>query len=268
LYFCEEKVKTKHALYDELFGLSGKVAVVTGATKGLGKAIAETLAAAGARVAICGRSDKEAVGIGEEIANKSGQDCFGMAADVAKPLEIEKFFTRVKQELGSVDILVANAGVTLRKETAVCTERDFDTTLNINLKGAFFSVKAVLPDMKTKKWGRIIFIGSIMSFVALPERSIYASSKAAIVGLTRSIAIETATDGICVNAICPGSFMTPTNIPILNDKKKYKALLEKIPLGRFGEPDEIRGLALYLASPASSFTTGSCILIDGGWTAQ
>jgi len=261
-------MKTKNALFNDLFDLSGKVAVVTGATKGLGRAIAETLACAGARVAICSRNAKEAVGVGEEIAKKSGQKCFGIGADMAKPSEIDGLFTKVKQEWGIVDILVANAGFTLRKETGKCTERDFSTTIDINLKGAFFSAKAVLPDMKSKKSGRIIFIGSTMSFVALPERSIYAASKAGIVGLTRAFALETAADGICVNAICPGPFMTPTNIPILNDEKKYKSLLEKIPVGRFGEPDEIRGLALYLSSPASSFTTGSCILIDGGWTAQ
>jgi len=261
-------VKTKNALFNGLFDLSGKVAVVTGATKGLGQAIAETLAYAGAQVAICSRNTNEAVMIGEAIANKSGQKCFGMGADMAKPAEINKLFTKVKQELGIVDILVANAGVTLRKETGKCTERDFSTTININLKGAFFSAKSVLPDMKNKKWGRIIFIGSIMSFIALPERSIYTASKAAIVGLTRAFALENAAHGICVNAICPGPFMTPTNFPILNDEKRYKMLLEKIPVGRFGETDEIRGLALYLSSPASSFTTGSCILIDGGWTAQ
>jgi NAD(P)-dependent dehydrogenase (short-subunit alcohol dehydrogenase family) len=259
---------TKHKLFDDLFDLSGKVAVVTGATKGLGKTIAETLAGAGAQVAVCSRNDIEAGRISEEISNQSGRECFGMGADVAKPSEVDQFFNEVKQKLGPVDILVANAGITLRKETATCSEQDLDTVLNINLKGAFFSVKAVLPDMKSKKWGRIVFLGSIMSFISLPERSIYSASKAAVLGLTRTFALENVTDGICVNAICPGPFLTPANKPFHDDKLKYKSLVSKIPMGRFGEPDEIRGLALYLASPASSFTTGSCILIDGGWTAQ
>jgi NAD(P)-dependent dehydrogenase (short-subunit alcohol dehydrogenase family) len=261
-------MKTKQALYDDLYDLSGKVAVVTGATKGLGKTIAETLASAGARVAICSRNEKEAVRSCEAISNESGQECFGMGADVANPSEISKFLTKVKQRLGPVDILAANAGITLRKRTGQCNERDFDTVLNVNLKGAFFSAKAVLPDMKSNKWGRIIFLGSIMSFISLPERSIYSASKAAVLGLTRAFALENATDGICVNAICPGPFLTPTNRPILDDEKKYNMLMNKIPMGRFGEPREIRGLALYLASPASSFTTGSCILVDGGYTAQ
>jgi NAD(P)-dependent dehydrogenase (short-subunit alcohol dehydrogenase family) len=261
-------MKSKHELFDDLFDLSGKVAVVTGATKGLGKTIAETFAGAGARVAICSRNGIEAGRICEEISKQSGRECFGTGADVAKPSEVDQFFAEVQQKLGPVDILVANAGITVRKEAAEFTEKDFDTTLNINLKGAFFSAKAVLPDMKNKKWGRIIFLGSIMSFISLPGRSLYSASKAAVLGLTRALALENATDGICVNAICPGPFLTPINKPILNDERSYKSLMNKIPMGRFGETDEIRGLALYLSSPASSFTTGSCILIDGGWTAQ
>lgn len=257
-----------NALFDELFNLTGKVAVVTGASKGLGKAMAETLALSGARVAICSRNHAEIQTVAEEISEKSAHACLGFEADVSNTADLDTFFANVRTNLGPVDILIANAGIVVRRDTMELTEEDWDDTLNINLKGSFFCAKAVWPEMIQQKWGRIIFLGSIMSLVSHPGRSAYSSSKAAISGLTKTLALEGAPYGICVNAICPGPFLTPNNLVVSEDEEKNRAFMEKLPIGRWGQPEEIAGLALYLSSPACSFMTGSMILIDGGWTSQ
>ncbi|RJQ50572.1 MAG: SDR family oxidoreductase [Desulfobacteraceae bacterium] len=255
-------------LFKELFDLTGRVAAVTGATKGLGLKMAETLSLAGAQVAVCSRDDAEARKISEELSRKSGRKCLGLAADVSRKADIDHFFDQISANLGPVDILIANAGITVRKEFTDFSEEEFDETININLKGAFQCAQAVLPGMRGRGWGRIVFIGSIMSFISLPGRSLYSASKAAILGLTRALALECAGESICVNAICPGPFLTPINLPVVNDPARYREFLTKIPVGRFGQPDEIRGLTLLLSSQACSFMTGAGFLIDGAWTAQ
>jgi len=256
------------AFLEELFGLSDRVALVTGGTKGLGRTMAETLARAGAKVSLCSRHGSEAESVARDIGGSTGAETLGVEADVSKKGDIDRLVKRVERVLGKIDILVANAGVNIRKGTNELTERDWESVVDLNLKGPFLLAQTLLPGMRERKWGRLVFLGSILSFVSIAGRAPYASSKAGILGLTRTLALESAPDGVCVNAICPGPFKTPMNVPLLENEQKNKAFLKKLPIGRWGEPEELAGLVLYLASPACSFMTGAAILIDGGWTAS
>lgn len=259
---------TSDKLFDELFALEGKTALVTGGTKGLGRVMADTLAAAGANVAICSRNADEAESVASEIASASGRQTLGLRCDVSDSAQVQEMVAAIESQLGGIDILIANAGINIRKDTFDLTEDDWDAVIDINLKGAFLCAKATMRAMQDRGWGRIIFLGSILSFISIPGRAAYASSKTALLGLTRTLALEGAEDGVCVNAICPGPFATPMNTPVLSDPEKNARFIANIPVGRWGDPSELRGLTLYLSSPASSFTTGSEILIDGGWTSR
>jgi len=257
-----------NAILDNMFGLNGKVAVVTGATKGLGKTVAGMLSESGAKVGLCSRNGDEAVAAAKSISERTGNRAFGMGADVSVKADVTEFISAVERELGTVDILVACAGINIRKEIPDLTEDDWSAIQDINVKGSFLAAQAVLPGMRGKKWGRIIFLGSMLSFISLRGRAAYSSSKAALLGLTRTFALETASEGICVNAVCPGPFKTPMNVAVYDDPEKNSEFLEKLPIGRWGDPEELRGLFLYLSSNACSYMTGSSIIIDGGWTAQ
>lgn len=252
---------------DSLFDLEGKTALVTGATRGLGRAVAGTLARAGARVGICSRSEEDARMVAEELGRLTGRAAFGMAADVAVPEDNRAFVRTASEELGQPDILVANAGTNVRKPVGELTDEDWRLVIDTNLTSAFVICREVLPGMTDRGWGRIVLLGSMLSHISLPGRAAYCSSKAGLLGLARTLALESAARGVCVNALCPGPFMTPMNEP-LRETGAAQALAGKIPVGRWGDPDEIRGIALYLCSPACSFMTGSAITIDGGWTAQ
>lgn len=251
-----------------VFDLSGRVAFVTGGSKGLGRTFAETLAEEGARVAVCSRNAAEAQAVAREIQDRAGTACLGTQGDVAASCDVRRMVAEIEAGLGPIDILVANAGINIRAEAETLTETDWDAVMNVNLKGAFLCAKAVMPGMRQRGWGRIVFMGSIMSFIALPARAAYASSKAALLGLTRTLALESARDGVCVNALCPGPFKTPMNLTLTQSEEKRQAMLAKVPMGRWGEPDELRGLMLCLCSNAASFMTGSAVVADGGWTAQ
>jgi len=257
-----------NGLWSELFDLTGRTAWVTGGTKGLGREIALTLALAGADVAVCSRHGDEAESTAREIAAASGRRAWGGAADVTREAEVNRFIERMSAELAPPDILVACAGINIRKSSAELSEAEWDAILSINVKGSFLCARAVLPEMRRRGWGRVVFLGSMLSWISLPGRAAYASSKAALLGLTRTLALETAAEGICVNALCPGPFETPMNLPLLQDRAKYEAFIARLPIGRWAQPREIRGLILYLCSPACSFMTGSSVVIDGGWTAQ
>jgi len=257
-----------HALLDNMFGLEGKVAVVTGATKGLGKTVAGMLSESGAKVALCSRNNDEAILAAKIIEERTGNKTFGMGADVSRKADVDAFISAVESELGTVDILIACAGINIRKEIPELTEDDWSAIQDINVKGSFLTAQAVLPGMREKQWGRIIFLGSMLSFISIKGRAAYSSSKAALLGLTRTFALETASEGICVNAVCPGPFKTPMNVAVYDDPEKNGEFLQKLPIGRWGDPEELRGLFLYLSSNACSYMTGSSIVIDGGWTAQ
>lgn len=249
------------------FRLDGRRALVTGGSKGLGRVIATALAEAGADLVITARTAAECEQAAREISEATGRQAVAIPADVSNAADVDRLFQRATADR-PIDILVNSAGVNVRGLVSEITEADWDTVLDINLKAPFLLARRFGPAMAERGWGRIVMLGSIMSSVSIAARSPYASSKAGILGLTRTLAIEWATKGVTVNAICPGPFATEMNRALLDDPKKYNEFLVKIPMGRWGELPEIAGAALFLASPASSYVTGSARYIDGGWTAQ
>jgi NAD(P)-dependent dehydrogenase (short-subunit alcohol dehydrogenase family) len=255
-------------ILNDLFNIDGRIALVTGGTRGLGFTAALTLAQAGAAVAICGRSQDEALESAKMITEKTGKRCIGIQADVADEKSVDHLFDVAKKELGSIDILHCSAGINIRKPFSELEIADWDSVMSINIRGAFLCARKVLPAMRERKWGRVVFYASMLSYVSLAGRAAYSSSKAALLGLTRTLALESAPDGVCVNAVCPGPFITPMNQTLNQDESAQREFLRKLPIGRWGNPDELRGLLLYLSSSACSFMTGSGVVIDGGWTAQ
>jgi NAD(P)-dependent dehydrogenase (short-subunit alcohol dehydrogenase family) len=250
------------------FRLDGRRALVTGGNRGLGRVMAQALAEAGADVAVASRSLAECQTAAGEIAASTGRKALAFSADLTMGATVDRLVSEVEAGLGPLDILVNNAGVNVRGPAEELSEADWDVVLDTNLKGPFLLARAVGPAMSRRGFGRIINMGSILGAVGLAGRAPYASSKAGIINLTRVLALEWATRGVTVNAICPGPFATEMNRQLLNDPAKYKAFVEKIPMGRWGELHEIAGAAVFLASEAASFVTGSALFVDGGWTAQ
>jgi NAD(P)-dependent dehydrogenase (short-subunit alcohol dehydrogenase family) len=252
----------------DLFRLDGRRALITGGAKGLGRVIAQAFAEAGADVAVASRTLSDCEAAATEIANSTGRRVLAFEADVTSSAEIERLKGDVERSLGSVDILVNNAGINIRGSATELTEADFDSVIEINLKGPFLCARVFGPGMSERGWGRIINMGSILSVIGIAGRAPYASSKAGVLNLTRVLALEWATRGVTVNAICPGPFATAMNKQLLDDPEKYQAFVSKIPMGRWGELHEIAGAAVFLASDAGSYVTGSALFVDGGWTAQ
>lgn len=250
------------------FKLDGKIALVTGGTKGLGLAMAKALAQAGADVAVCSRHLSEAKAAAAQIADESGRRSAGFEADIVDRRSVAQLATDCAAALGPVDILINNAGCNVRKPLPELTDEDWDLVVDTSAKGSFLCTREFMPGMLERQWGRIVMLGSIMSFVSLPGRAAYSTAKAALLGLTRTLALEGAPHGVTVNMICPGPFETPMNLVLMNDPPAYQAFLARIPLGRWGHPSELGGTAVFLCSPAAAFITGATLVIDGGWTAQ
>ncbi len=252
----------------DLFKLDGRVALVTGGNRGIGRAIAAAFAEAGASVAVTSRDAARAEKAAAEIGESTGQKCVGLALDVRDGAGVEAVFGRVVSELGGLDILVNNAGINIRESITDLKDESWHDIIETNLAGAMRCSRVAARGMKEQGWGRIINIGSILSFVGIAQRAAYASSKAGLLGMTRAMALDLAPHGVTVNALCPGVFKTEINRPILNDPGYLKEFLKQIPLGAMGDPTQLMGAAVFLASEASSYVTGAALMVDGGWTVK
>lgn len=252
----------------ELFKLDGKTALVTGGNRGLGLAMAKALAEAGANISIVARDDKAGAEAAAMIKSTYRVSCINSFCDVTLEESVKSAVHETLAHFGKIDILINSAGINIRGRIEDLSLDDFNKVMQVNVTGSWLACRAVIPGMKKHGWGRIINIGSMLSLIGMADRTPYATSKGAILQLTRTLAMEVAKDGINVNAILPGPFATDINLPIRNDPEKYKAFISSVPLGRWGELYEIGGIALFLSGAASSFVTGAGFSIDGGWVAQ
>jgi glucose 1-dehydrogenase len=245
--------------------LAGKVAIVTGSGSGIGQAIAERLAQEGADCVIDYRNHPEEAQVTEQKITAAGGKAIMVQADVSKLADTQNLVDQAYKKLGRCDILVNNAGI--EKEAAFwdVTEADYDAVLNVNLKGAFFLTQAFVRRLRDAKLpGRIINISSVHEDMVFPHFSTYCTSKGGMRMLMRDLAVELGSLGITVNNIAPGAINTPINASLLADKPKLNALLANIPLGRLGTPEDVAGLAAFLASDEAAYITGSTYIIDGG----
>lgn len=251
--------------------LEGKVAIITGGDQGIGRAIALRLAAEGADIAFCYRTNR--AGADEVVARITGQDAgaetgrraLALQADIADTAQARTFITTVFDRFGGADILVNNAGLERRADFWEVTEQDYDLVLNVNLKGVFFTTQAVVRHwIAAKHPGKIINISSVHEELPFPHFAAYCASKGGLKMLTRNLAVELAPFGITINNIAPGAIETPINKALLNDPAKLKPLLENIPLKRLGTPDDVSGVAAFLASADADYITGTTLFVDGG----
>ena len=250
------------------FDLNGRVALVTGAARGLGRAISLALADAGADVVLGLRDGTTAEDLGERI-EAMGRRALRVQMDVTDRAQIDAAVDAAVARFGRIDILVNNAGLGPENPAEDVTEEDFDLTLGVNLKGTFFASQAVGRVMIRQGFGRIVNLGSQAGAVALPGESVYWMTKAGIAHLTKCLAVEWGRHGITVNAVAPTFIATPGTAPALGDPSFRADVLERIAaLHRIGEPMEVAGAVVFLASPAASLITGDTLLIDGGWTAR
>jgi NAD(P)-dependent dehydrogenase (short-subunit alcohol dehydrogenase family) len=257
-----------HKTVLDSFRLDKKVALVTGGARGLGRTMAQALAEAGADVALSGRSKDSCQEAADAVAKATGRTVRGYAADVTNLADVERLASEIESDFGKVDILVNNAGINIRGPIHQLTEADWDAVIDTNLKGPFLCARAFGPRMVGRGWGRVVNLGSILGLVAMAGRAPYASSKAGVINLTRVLALEWAGTGVTANAICPGPFGTEMNRSLLDDPVKYKEFVSQIPMGRWGEVEELAGAVVFLSSDASSFVTGTSLFVDGGWTAR
>lgn len=247
--------------------LNGKTAVVIGGSTGIGRAIALGLAQAGADVIASARRAQEVEAATSEI-ERLGRRSLPLTCDVTSESSLQQLLQQAVGALGKVDILVNSAGVTRRSPTLQVSAEDWNGILATNLKGAFLACQVFGRHMVERRYGRIINIASVASFVGLMEVAPYAASKAGLVGLTKSLAVEWAPAGVCVNAIAPGVFRTTMNQKLLDGTARGQEFLLRTPMKRFGQVEELVGAAIFLASDAASFVTGVTIAVDGGFLAS
>ena len=247
--------------------LAGKVALVSGASRGLGRAMALALAEAGANLALVAR-DASALSELQHAIVDAGGDAVSFVCDVTVESDVSRMATSVKERFGRIQILINNAGINIRKPITELTPADWRLVLDTNLTGAFLLCHSLVPLMVGQGYGRILNLTSIMSHVALAGRTAYAASKTGLLGFTKALALELAPEKITVNGISPGPVATAMNQPIIQDPQLNAQFIGRIPLGRWGEESEVARLAVYLCSEEAGFITGTDVLIDGGWTAQ
>jgi len=247
--------------------LNGRTALITGASKGLGKAMALALAAEGARIALVSRDADLLNSVAAEIASAGGRG-HAFPTDVTSEDQVRQLERALAAEFGKVNILINNAGVNVRKPVQEFTLEEWRRVMDTNVTAAFLMCRSFVPLMTGVGYGRILNMTSIMSWVSLPGRTAYSASKAALLGMTRSLALELASEGITANGISPGPFATEMNRALIDNAEANAQFLSSIPLNRWGRVEEIGQLAAYLCSEGAGFITGTDIMIDGGWTAQ
>jgi NAD(P)-dependent dehydrogenase (short-subunit alcohol dehydrogenase family) len=248
------------------FSLTDRIAIVTGASKGIGHATALALAHAGADVVVTSRSKDRAEPVSAEI-REMGRESLPLELEITSLDSIDAMVAATKECFGRIDILVNNAGTNIREPALEVTEEHWDRVVDTNLKGSFFCAQRVGRVMVGQTSGKIINIASQMGLVGGRQRAAYCSSKGGVVQMTKVLAIEWATYGINVNAIAPTFVMTPLTAPMFEDLEFYADVVSRMPLGRVGDPEDVVGAVIYLASPASDLVTGHTLLVDGGWTA-
>jgi NAD(P)-dependent dehydrogenase (short-subunit alcohol dehydrogenase family) len=250
-----------------IFDLSGKVALVTGGSKGLGKAMARGFAEAGADVVISSRHENELRAALDEILRGTGRRGRYVVADMSRREDVARLARTALEQMGRVDILVNNAGTNKPQPIDAITDEVWDEVLEINLSSVMALTRALAPQMKERRWGRIIHISSVMGFLSKEKRNVYSATKSALFGLARASALDLGPFGVTVNCIAPGPFLTDLPGGLLSDAEK-KAFADRTALGRWGDPRELVGPALLLASDAGSYITGATIVVDGGYLSR
>jgi len=247
--------------------LKGRTAVITGGSRGLGEAMAKALASAGAQIALVARDRVRLEQVRSDIEAREGTaEVF--IADVTQEDQVATLAEAIQTRFGSPQILINNAGINLRKNLVDFTLEEFRSVLDASLISTFLMCRAFVPGMQGSGYGRLLNMTSIMSHVSIAGRAAYSSAKAALLGLTRALALELAADGITVNGISPGPIGTDMNLALMSNPQVSAQFLSNVPVGRWGTPEEIGALACYLCSDSAGFITGTDILIDGGWTAR
>jgi NAD(P)-dependent dehydrogenase (short-subunit alcohol dehydrogenase family) len=247
--------------------LKSRTVVITGGSRGLGEAMAKALAEAGAQIALVARDRERLEHVRDTIA-EGGGTAVVFTADVTHERDVAALASSVQERFGHPQILINNAGINIRKNLVDFSLEEFRSVVDASLTSTFLMCRAFVPGMRGTGFGRILNMSSIMSHVSIAGRSAYSSAKAALLGLTRALALELAADGITVNGISPGPIGTDMNRSLMNNPETNAQFLANVPVGRWGKVEEVGTLACYLCSDAAGFVTGTDILIDGGWTAR